>query len=98
MYPTPDQSVANWLKLEGIKEAYDLTIDMTQDDILIPYQYHKVLYLSLIPYVYEKRKKYEESFAAQNKYEKARDEMLDQLAMRKVSNTQGTTKSFKHLE
>lgn len=85
IYPAPENSVTNWLKIHAITDLIDLTSGDAESDVF-PWhtslrQFHDVLVLWTIPRVLRHRYKEETnaSMVAQQVYDKRKREMVSHL-------------------
>lgn len=85
VFPASKFNVANGLQLEGSERPYDLTDTMTQDDILVPSEFHDVIATWMKQYVYQNRNQLNEKNDARNEYQQELNEMLWQLSTRRTS-------------
>lgn len=79
IYPTPDDSVSSWLKFEWAKKPYPLSLTSDADDILLPSEYHDIIWRGVVPYVYHEREMIGEKNDAISEYERRLREMQEDL-------------------
>lgn len=86
LYPAPKNDVIWGLKVEAIVSLLDLEVDSTESEIF-PYNselrdYHKVLALGIVPYIYGKLKQANEKANAKQEYIAELNIMIDELSDR----------------
>lgn len=81
IYPTPTEAIVNGLMIEWIRELPDLLeADASSlTAIKIPTNYHRVLAMGMVEYIYLMRQLREEATIARQRYEESISEMLFDL-------------------
>lgn len=79
IYPTPETSVSAWLKFEWAKKPYPLLLTSDSDDILLPEEYHDLIWWGVVPYLYHEREMIGEKNDAIQEYERRLREMQEDL-------------------
>jgi hypothetical protein len=94
IFPTPDNSIPNWVELYSSQRPYDLTTTMTEDDILIEREFHDVIWRSMIPYIYQHRQQNERMGYYQQQFSIKKQDMLRLLKKRAIKPMQWYNASF----
>lgn len=76
IYPAPSTSITEWGRLNLIHVPAELTISSTEDDVEIPFQYHKIISLWMRAMIFDGQWKTAESQNAEVKYKKWIDDMV----------------------
>lgn len=85
LFPKPDNSIVDWLRIGAIQKPYDITDTMTEEDILIPAEFHEVIAFGIRYYVFLFRNLLNEARVAKQDYEKERLTMMRGLSA--IKNT-----------
>lgn len=92
VFPAPTVAVTDWLMIEAIVSLVDLTATDTEA-LIFPNNtelrdYHEIIAMSIVPYIFGKLKQTNEKVEALNEYKMALDEMIDELNDRFNSDLQ----------
>jgi len=83
IYPEPDTTITNWLKLEAIVALKDLTLSDTEADIFPNQstirQFHHVLAIWMKPYIYSSQREFQEKDNASQEYGIEKQKVLKYL-------------------
>lgn len=82
LFPTPDENVTSGLKLEVILQPVDLTISSTEDEVVIPPRFHKVIIQGMRQRIYAGRQLLNEENIAMATYDKMKREMVSAMKAR----------------
>jgi len=85
LYPTPTQSINEWLKANVTIIPRDLLLTDTDTDIKIQRQYHKLLFFGLLPYVYQQIWMLNEKNDSLQTYERLKLDLINKLTDRNLS-------------
>lgn len=88
IYPYVESAIVQGIKYDGIATIIDLWATATEAEILIERNYHKVLVLWLLPYIYQARWMYNENIMATNNFMEAKRKMLSEITDRVFSATE----------
>lgn len=94
IYPAPTEALVEWLEIYVIHSPADLLITSTEDEIEIPRQFHEVLVLGLMIYIYHTQGKINEANALEWKY---KSELNDMVAFMKQRYNQPMRKTLSSL-
>lgn len=94
LYPAPTTSITNWLVVEAILTLPDLEVDSTEDEIFPNNtelrDYHEIIALWIVPYIYGKLKQIDLKIAAKQEFNMELETMLDELSDRVDNDLQWT--------
>lgn len=79
IYPSPTNTITDWIKLEVIHAPVDLTVDSLESDIELEKQFHYIISLGLEIDIYKSQWKLNEANLAEQKYDKEADKMISKL-------------------
>lgn len=78
--PEPSTAVATWLKLTWVRKINDWTSSTTEEESIIPEEFHHVIMQGALPYFYRKQGKIAQANAEMQEYERQERESLIELA------------------
>ena len=92
LFPTPTETVTNWLKVEAILSQPDLTVDTTEEEIF-PYNselrdYHQIIWYWIVPFIFGKMKQKDLQAVARNDFDNEINIMCDELSDRYNNNVE----------
>ena len=97
IYPTPTESVTNWIIFYWIADPLDLTLTSTEDNIKIPLEYHDLLPLWMQQYYYRSRNMINEKNDAKIEYQNEKQRMLSDLTDRIITPLESVMPNLYHL-
>ena len=105
IYPKPKESVANWIRLIGIRNIPDYTINTTEEQMYIQPQFHEILLQGTLPYIYRKQRNQQDAQLEKQEYERQKKNTILKMAERVQSpfmanyphNEQHTTNTLEQL-
>lgn len=83
--PFPSEAVTEWLKLQVINFAKDLTTGSTEADIKIERQYHFVLVYGLAYLIFQSQGKFQEAQNMKSQYEMEKNKSLAKITDRTIT-------------
>lgn len=87
IFPTPTEVVVDWVKIEAIIKPSSLVIWATEDNILLPSEYHYIISEWMKQFAYQAKWKLEEKNDAINEYKIKMRDMIFELNDRNNSPT-----------
>lgn len=85
VYPYPEYSVTQWIKIEGIRSIIDLVVWGAESTILIDRQYHRALSYGLSYLIFQSQWKENEAISRKWDYDREKDLVLRQMSNRTLS-------------
>lgn len=82
IYPTPSESVTNGLKLYWVCNLWDIATSGSETSIEIPIEYHDLIALGMLQYIYQSRGMLNEATMALNLYNTKKQQMVWELTDR----------------
>lgn len=98
VYPVPDATVTNWIKLHCLYRPIDLVLAWLEDDIKLPRQYHDLLDIWMKQYIYTAQNKINEKNDAIVEFNNALDVMVNEINDRYIEPIEQINPSLKEYE
>lgn len=94
IFPTPKNSIAGGIVLYANQRPYDLTLAMSESDILVEREYHDVIWWAMIPYIYQHRQQDDRVMYYQQQYEEKKRKMMTNIKKRAIRPMQWFSATF----
>lgn len=82
IYPTPTEEILNWVQIEFAPTPIDLILWGAEATVLIPRQFHSLISIGMLQYIYQHLWKINEKNDIIVQYERMKDEMVRELSDR----------------
>ncbi len=97
LYPTPQATVNDWVKIEWILNLDDLSLESSGLDIKIPKEYHYIIVIWAKIYIFNALGKIAEKNDALNDYELQKGKMLEYFTDKSISPVQWNIPDLSYL-
>lgn len=85
IYPTPKETITNWIKFFWIASPINLTLSSLERDIKIPVEFHELINVGLLYHSYRNRTMINEKNDAKSEYMQERQRMITNMSDRIIS-------------
>lgn len=82
IFPQPKTSITNGIKLSGIRNIKDYTVDTLEAEMVIRSSYHKILLQWILPYIYKANWELDKYNLEMSEYERMKRETIRKMSDR----------------